>query len=172
MATESKEKKMSKSSERPMQAASSRLMSPFDEMDRMFDTFFGSRPRSLFSPMVSWPTWSTQMAPFEGRTPKVDVIDRDHEVVVKAELPGVKKENLDVTVGDNSITIRATTKQEAKEEKENYYRCEISSGEFMRTVGLPAAVDAEKAKAKFTDGVLEMTLPKIDGARRKTVKID
>lgn len=125
------------------------------------------------SPFASrWPSWGELPAPFEGRAPKVDVIDRDHEVVVKAELPGVKKEDLDVTVGDNSITIRATTKQESKEEKENYYRSEISSGSFMRTVGLPSAVDADKAKAKFADGVLEMTLPKVEVAKRRNVKID
>lgn len=168
---ESKEKKMAKSSERPVQAAPSRAMSPFEEMDRMFDAFFGPRSRGWLSPFHV-PSFGELPAPFEGRTPKVDVIDRDHEVVVKAELPGVKKEDLDVTVGDNSITIRATTRQESKEEKENYYRSEISSGSFMRTVGLPAAVDADKAKARFADGVLEMTLPKVEEAKRRNVKIE
>ncbi len=79
---------------------------------------------------------------------------------------------MEVTVGDNSITIRATTKQESKEEKENYYRSEMSSGKFMRTIGLPSAVDVEKAKAKFADGVLEMTLPKVEVAKRRNVKIE
>lgn len=166
---ESKEKKLAKSSE---QGARARAMSPFEEMDRMFDTFFGGRPRGWFHPLSHWPQWGTLPAPFEGRTPKVDVIDRDNEVVVKAELPGVKKEDLDVSVGDNSVTIRACTKQESKEEKENYYRSEISRGEFTRTVGLPAAVDAEKAKAKFSDGLLELTLPKVNGAKRRSVKVD
>lgn len=170
---ESKDKKMAKSSDRPVPAAPSRAMSPFEEMDRMFDAFFGGRRHGWLSPFASrWPGFGELPAPFEGRTPKVDVIDRDHEVVVKAELPGVKKEDLDVTLGDNSVTIRATTRQETKEEKENYYRSEISSGSFMRTVGLPAAVDAEKAKAKFADGVLEMTLPKVEGAKRRNVKIE
>lgn len=170
---ESKEKKMPKSAERPVSTTRSRAMSPFEEMERMFDNFMGGRRHGWLSPFGGhWPSWGELPAPFEGRTPKVDVIDRDHEVVVKAELPGVKKENLDVTVGDNSITIRAITRQETKEEKDNYYRSEISSGSFMRTVGLPSAVDAEKAKAKFADGVLEMTLPKVEGAKRRNVKIE
>lgn len=165
-----KEKKVAKAAD-ATPAKVSRAMSPFEEMDRMFDSFFGPRSRGWLSPF-HWPSFGELPAPFEGRTPKVDVIDRDHEVVVKAELPGVKKENLDVTVGDNSVTIRATTRQETKEEKENYYRSEISRGEFSRTVGLPATVDAAKAKAKFTDGVLEMTLPKVNEAKRRTVKIE
>lgn len=170
MAEKEKEKKMAKAGE-AAPAKASRAVTPFEEMDRMFDAFFGPRSRGWLSPF-HWPSLGELPAPFEGRTPKVDVIDRDHEVVVKAELPGVKKEDLDVTVGDNSVTIRASTRQESKEEKENYYRCEISRGEFSRTVGLPAAVDAGKAKAKFADGVLEMTLPKIEEAKRRTVKVD
>ncbi len=171
--SESKEKKMAKSAEHPVKAVGSRAVSPFEEMERMFDNFFAARQHGWLMPFGGhWLGRSELAAPFEGRTPKVDVIDRDNEVMVKAELPGVKKEDLEVTVGDNSITIRATTKQESKEEKQNYYRSEISSGEFMRTVGLPATVDVEKAKAKFADGVLEMTLPKVEVAKRRNVKID
>lgn len=171
--SESKEKKMAKSTEHPLKTTSSRAMGPFEEMERMFDDFFAARQHGWLMPFGGRLLGRSELAaPFEGRIPKVDVIDRDNEVVIKAELPGVKKEGLEVTVGDNSITIRATTKQESKEEKENYYRSEISSGEFMRTVGLPAAVDADKAKAKFSDGVLEMTLPKVEVAKRRNVKID
>jgi len=169
---EVKERKLEKASERP-QAATSWALSPFEEMDRMFDAMLGGRRRGLLQPFLQWPNWGAELpVPFEGRTPRVDVVDRDQEIVVKAELPGVKKEDLDVTVGDNNITIRARSSYESKEEKGEYYRCEISRGEFARTIGLPSAVDASKAKAKFTDGILELTLPKTGGARRHNVKID
>ena len=169
---EVKEKKMEKSSERPIQASTSRTLSPFEEMDRMFDAMFGRR-HGWVQPFFQWPSWGAELpVPFEGRTPKVDVVDRDQEIVVKVELPGVKKEDLDVTVSDNNITIRARSRYESKEEKGEYYRCEISRGEFARTLGLPSPVDADKAKAKFTDGILELTLPKTGETRRHSVKID
>lgn len=145
------------------------LRGGFDELDRLFEDFLQRRwPR--LAPL-EWPAWGELPAPFEGRTPRVDIIDRDQEVVVRAELPGVKKEDLDVSVSDDAVTVSASTREERKEEKENYYRSEISSGSFSRTVGLPAEVDADKAKAKFDDGVLELTLPKTGGSKRRKVNV-
>lgn len=146
-----------------------RLFGGFEELDRMFDGFLrrrGVRPESF-----QWPSWSELPSPFEGRTPRVDIVDRDQEVLVRAELPGVKKEDLDVSVGDDSVTVKATTREERKEEKDDYYRSEISSGSFSRTLSLPAAVDANKAKAKFENGILELTLPKSGGAKRRKVNV-
>jgi HSP20 family protein len=111
-------------------------------------------------------------APLEVRMPKVDVIDHDDEVVVRAEMPGVQKDDLDVSVSDNTVTIKGETKREEKKEKGDYYRCEISRGAFARTVALPAYVDANGAKAKFDAGVLELSLPKLEEAKRRTIKID
>lgn len=104
--------------------------------------------------------------------PKVDVIDRDDEVVVRAEIPGVAKDDLDISVTDNTVTIKGETKRESKEEKGDYYRCEISRGTFARTLPLPANVDSDSAKAKFEDGVLELTIPKVEKAKRRTIKVD
>jgi len=101
----------------------------------------------------------------------VDVIDRDDEVVVKAELPGVEKKDLDVSVTETSVTIKGTTSHEEKEEKGDYYRCEISRGAYARTVALPSYVDADKAKASFKDGVLELTLPKVEKSKRRSIEI-
>ena len=111
-------------------------------------------------------------APFEGRMPKVDVIDRDTEVVVRAELPGVDKKDLDVSVSANAVTIKASTKAEHKEEKGDYYRCEITQGSISRTVALPADVDGDQAKAAFKDGVLELTMPKVAGSRKQSIKVE
>jgi HSP20 family protein len=116
--------------------------------------------------------WGDLAARFEGKLPRVDVIDREDELVVRAELPGVAKNDLDVSMTDSSVTIKASTKQEEKEEKGDYYRCEITQGEFARTVTLPAAVDGAKAKAKFKNGLLELTLPKVEKSKRHSLEIE
>jgi HSP20 family protein len=104
--------------------------------------------------------------------PKVDVIDRDDELVVHAEVPGIEKEDLDVSISDTSVTIKGQMKGEKKKIKGDYYRCEISRGSFERTVMLPGIVNIKKAKARFRDGVLELKIPKVEKVRRRTVKID
>lgn len=147
-----------------------RPMSPFEAMDRLFESHF---PRGWMRPFsMEWPSWAEGKAPFEGKTPKVDVIDRDNEVVVKAELPGVDKKDIDLSVTRNTVTIKGTTSHEEKEEKGDYYRCEMSRGAYQRTVMLPADVAEDKAKASFKDGVLELTLPKVKESKRHSVKVD
>ena len=111
-------------------------------------------------------------SPFEGRSPKVDVIDRDKEIVVKAELPGLKKDDLEVGIIDNRFTIKASTKHEEETEEGEYHRRELSTGSFVRTLILPADVDGAKAKALFKDGMLELTMPKQEQAKRHNVKIE
>jgi HSP20 family protein len=147
-----------------------RALSPAEEMDRWFENFF---PRGWMRPFrMEWPSWGELAAPLEARMPKVDVIDRDDEVLVRAEIPGVAKDDLDISVTDNTVTIKGETKRETKEEKGDYYRCEISHGTFARTLTLPANVDSDNAKAKFEDGVLELTIPKVEKAKRRTIKVD
>lgn len=104
--------------------------------------------------------------------PKVDIIERDAEVVVRAEAPGVAKDDLNVSLTENTVTLSGKTRHEQKEDTGNYRRMEMSRGEFSRTLHLPADVDASKASAKFKDGVLELTLPKLKKSSRHTVKIE
>ncbi len=148
-------------------------LSPLEEMERWFDEFPG---RGWLQPFrggyLKWPSWAELEAPFKGETPKVDMIDRDNEIVIRAELPGVKKDNLDVTMTEHSVTIRASTEHEKKEEKGEYYRREMSRGEFQRSLPLPGNIDSDNAKASFKDGILELTLPKVESAKRKTVKVE
>jgi len=105
------------------------------------------------------------------QAPKVDIVDRDSEVLVKAEVPGVAKEDLQVSVSDNTVTIKGETEHEEKEENGDYYRREMRRGSFSRTVALPCTVDGTKAKAQFKDGILELTLPKVEASKRVAVKI-
>ena len=107
-----------------------------------------------------------------GRLPKVDVIDRDKEICVHAELPGVTKDHLSVTLQDNLLSIHATVEKEQKEEKGQYHRREITKSEFQRTLQLPAPVDNENAKASFENGVLELILPKTAGYQPKRIKVE
>ena len=139
-----------------------------EEFERLVDAFFG---RGLSPWRSDWSLPRSLPAAFEGKTPRVNVIDRDDEMVVHAELPGVDKENLDVTVDDGSLTIRATSRHEQKEEKGDYHRREISAGSFSRTISLPQGADSSKARATFKDGLLELTMPKREVARRKQVPI-
>lgn len=147
-----------------------RAMSPLDEMERLFDHYFS---KGWMRPLSSdWPSFSRLAQPFEGKSPSVDVIERDDEVIVKAELPGVDKKDIDVSVTNNTVTIKGKTSHEEKEEKGDFYRCEISRGSYSRTLSLPAEVQEDKAKAKIKDGILELTLPKRSKSKRQKVKVD
>lgn len=143
-----------------------RTLSPFEEMDRWMDQM----SRGLFHPS-RW-DWPSTLPNLRTSMPKVDVIERDNEVLIRAEVPGVKKADLDVSMTDNTVTIKGCTSHEEKEEKGDYYRHEISKGSFSRTVALPGDVDNDKAKTSFKDGVLEVTVPKVEKAKRKSIKVE
>ena len=148
-----------------------RTMTPWDEMERWFDEF--GRRGWLHPVSWEWPRHMEAMTPFEGRMPKVDLVDRESEIVVRAELPGVTRDDLEVTLAEGTLTIEAHTTREEKEEEEGkYYRREMSRGEFQRTLTLPADVDEEKARATFTDGILELTLPKLEKTPKRTVRVE
>ncbi len=147
-----------------------RALSPFEDFERTFDDFFS---RGWMRPFhFGHPSWSHLPAPFEGRMPHVDVVDRDKEIFIKAELPGVDKDDLEITMTDKLVTIKGSTRAEEKEEKGDFHRCEISQGSFSRTISLPDAVDTDKAKAKFKNGVLKLTIPKVKKLKHKTIKVE
>ncbi|MDH5436639.1 MAG: Hsp20/alpha crystallin family protein [Gammaproteobacteria bacterium] len=140
-----------------------RTASMLDEMERMFENFM---PHSWLRPFRQEHAWMGEAAPY------MDVIDRDDYILVRAALPGVNKNDLEVSTTTHSVTIRGSTKSEKKEEKGEYYRHEISLGDYLRTVTLPASVDESKVKAVFRDGMLELTLPKLESAKRHTIEIE
>ena len=145
-----------------------RVLSPFEDFDRFFDQLM---PRSWLRPMRWERPLMPDMSALEMRLPKLDVIDRDDEVVVKAEIPGVKKEDIHISLTGNLMTIKGESKHEEKEEQGDYYRCEISRGSFSRSVVLPAEVNDAKATAEMRDGMLEITLPKLEQAKKRDIKI-
>jgi len=123
--------------------------------------------------------WMETFGPFGGKWPRdidlerfrLDVIDRDKEYMVRGELPGVEKDDVEVTISGSRLTIEAERKFEEVDEKEEFYRHELGYGKFMRTIALPEEVDVEKIHAELKDGILEVTLPKIRAAERHTVKV-
>lgn len=145
-------------------------MSPWDEMERWFDEV--GRHGWLHPFGRRWPEVAAGFMPFATRMPKTDILDREKDIVVRAELPGVAKDDVEVTLTDQSVTIRAQTKHEEKEAEGEYVRREMSYGEYQRTLELPEIVDDEKAKATFKDGVLELTIPKLERSPRRTVRVE
>ena len=159
-----------KEKETPARASRDRPLFPFEEMESFLDQYFD---RPWFPPLRrDLPTWGELSKPFEGRAPNIDVIERDKEMVVRAEIPGVKKEDLEVSLSDNRLTIKGSTRhEETKEEEGEYTHRELSRGSFSRTITLPSDVDGENAKAEFNDGVLEMTLPKQKPSQRRRIRV-
>ena len=149
----------------------SRMVNPFEEMDRLFENFMG---RGWMRPFhFDHPMWSDWTSPIERKLlPRVDVIERDKVIVVRAQVPGVEKKDLSVTVTDNMVTIKGETSHETKEEKGDYFRRECSHGSFTRTIPLPHDVDGSQAKASFKDGMLELTVPKVDKPGKREVPIE
>jgi HSP20 family protein len=134
------------------------LISLREAMDRLFEESF-VRP---------WGGWLTSLG--EG-TLAVDIYETDEAVVVKAPIPGVKPEDLDISITGDTLTIRGETKSEAEVKEDQYIRRECRYGSFCRSLSLPVPIVADKAVAEFENGVLTLTLPKAEEVKPKTIKV-
>lgn len=103
--------------------------------------------------------------------PMVDVSETKDEVIVKAEVPGMTKEEISVTLQDNVLTLRGEKKQEKEEKDKTFHRVERSYGSFVRSFTLPTLVQEDKVKASYKDGVLHITLPKAEEVKPKEISI-
>src|SRR5215831_4272512 len=135
------------------------------DMERMMEEFFGQRMRPW------WPEKWFRNEGMEPSTPAVDFYEEKDDIVVKAELPGIDKNNVEVNLTDHTLTIKGEKKKEEEVKEKNYYRSERSYGSFVRALELPTNVHADKVKATFKDGVLEVRLPKTEEARKKEIKV-
>lgn len=142
------------------------LWNPFKELDEVqnrLNTFLGGFPNRF--PMngdaLKLNTWS----------PDVDIIEDDHEFLVKADLPEMKKEDVKVVVENGTLNITGERKSEKEEKKRRYHRIERSYGRFERTFTLPEEADASKIMAEFKDGVLRVHLPKNPIAKPKAIDV-
>lgn len=144
---------------------SMRTLNLAEEMERLMeDPFFSDWP---FFRMM----W--RRAPGEGMAwaPAIEMYEKDNNFVVKAELPGVKKEDVDISVAGDTLTIKGQRKASKEVKDEDYYRCETHYGSFTRSIVLPAAVDAKKVEASYENGVLEIQVPKAKEAMPTKVEI-
>jgi HSP20 family protein len=142
-------------------------ISPFGEMERYFDEIF-HQPFSIFGrPM--WPR--VQFPNQEMMSPTVDIFEEGTEMVVKAELPGIKKDDINIDISENSMTISGKKKQEKKIDRKDYHRIECSYGSFCRSFRLPDTVNSDNAKASFKDGILEIRMPNSDKGKKKKITI-
>jgi HSP20 family protein len=133
-----------------------------EEMERNFSNF-------------SWPlfpaVWRRMPALDMGWAPAIEVFEKKDKFVVKAELPGMKEEDIDVSVTGDILTIKGKREAEKEVKEEDYYLCERSYGGFSRSVALPSSVDAKKIEASYDDGVLEVSLPKAPEVKAKKVMV-
>jgi HSP20 family protein len=133
------------------------MMAVRDAMDRMFEERF-------FRPPVPFGPWS------EGTLP-VDMYETDESVVVKTGIPGVKAEDIDVSVTGETLTIKAETQEEEEVQRDNYLRRERRRGSYCRSVTLPGGLETEKAEADYTDGILTLNFPKAEEVKPKTIEV-
>ena len=128
---------------------------PLNELER----FFGERPYISMFPKLGWDL-------------AVDVFEEGVNVIAKMSLPGVKTEELDISIEEDVLTISGAREEEKETEKKDYYSKEIRRGSFSRAVSLPKSVNASKAEAKYTDGVLQITMPIVKGKEKKAVQLN
>lgn len=138
------------------------------------------QPRELFSLRRDFDRlfedlWSNQDGGTNGeRTvwrPSVDIRESDHEFLIHADLPGISKEDIDITVVDGRLTIKGQRHREKESKEGGLHRVERAYGTFARTFDLPAAVSTEAVAATYKDGVLEVTVPKAEEARPKQIEV-
>ena len=135
---------------------------PFNDlrttMDRLFDEGF-ARPRRF-----------TQAHEYASPFP-IEVSQTEGAVEVKASLPGVPAEDVDISISEDVLTIKGQHKEETEDRKRDYYRREIRYGSFQRSLTLPVGVDADRAEAHFDNGILTLHLPKAESNRPKQIKV-
>jgi HSP20 family protein len=155
------------------EAVPRREMSLFDEMDRAFENMMhhGWRHGWMHPFRETWPEWARLEQALD-ITPRVDVIEREDEILVRAEVPGVEKKDLEIELTGQVLTLKGERKHEQTEEKGTFYRSEIARGSFVRSLRLPENVDLEQAKADFKDGVLEIHLPKTEKTERRRIEVE
>jgi len=136
------------------------------ELDRSFGDFWDSESCKTL------PDYTGKKGVLALRSPLTDLEETDKEVIAKFEMPGVDKKDIQLNITEDKIEVKVEKKQEAKVEKKGFYREERSYRGFYRAMALPSNVIPEKAKAKYKDGVLEVTLPKTEAKKKNKIEIE
>lgn len=136
----------------------SELLDMRREMDQLFGSFFGGTPATMAAVEAVW-------------APAVDIQETKDSFIVEVELPGMKQDDIQITIVENTLTLKGERKREREVRDEGYTRVERAYGTFQRALALPSVVDASKVRAKYKDGVLAIELPKKEEAKPKEIKV-
>ena len=128
------------------------------QMDRLFNNFFSRSFSDDDYPEIDW-------------SPSVDIMEKESEYFLRAELPGLNKDDVKITLQDNVLTLKGEKKEEVKEENKNYHLCERKHGKFLRSFRIPTPVETKKIDASYNDGILTISLPKTEEAKPKEIEI-
>jgi HSP20 family protein len=145
----------------PSRMRNDKALSPFSNIDEMFDRF----RREIFSPDL-------YSMGDEGFNPSVEVKEKGNQILVSAEIPGMKEEDINVTLRDNNLIIEGEKKNERTEEDKGYYRSECSYGSFYRAIPLHADVNPDKVEATYKNGVLKVNLNKLEESKQHAKRIE
>jgi HSP20 family protein len=135
------------------------LVATQDRFNRLFNEAFSN---VFGGEQLATATW----------TPAVDIYETDHDLVLKAELPGIDPKDLEIRVENGTLYLKGERKHESEVKEENYHRIERAYGSFVRSFTLPSSVNTEDVKAEYKDGVLTLTMAKREEAKPKTIKIN
>jgi HSP20 family protein len=130
-----------------------------DEMNRLFNDFLSSAPGENAESGLSY--WG----------PSVDISENDDEILLEAEVPGMNRDDIKITIQDNVLTLKGEKKQQAEKKGTNYHRIERSYGSFERSFSLPTSVQADQVKANYQNGILHVKLPKSEEAKPKEISV-
>ncbi len=139
-----------------------KLWEPFQDLVRLddeFDRWYDSVFRKFFSPERVW-------------VPAIDIAENDGNIEIRAEIPGMNKEDLKVVVEGDVLSISGERKKESETKDKKYHRIERYYGKFNRIINLPYAVESDKVKAQYKDGILTITLPKPESAKSKEIEVE
>ncbi len=148
---------------------------PFKKRDLWFDAFddfdnLGAEINKFLTPMSKCKGRDGLFR--NGWAPSVDVYESDSDILIKVDMPGLNKDEIDVSIHDNVLTVKGEKKMENEVKKENYYRAERAYGSFSRSIELPSEVEADKVTAVYKNGVLDLKLGKKEEAKTKRISID
>lgn len=139
------------------------------DVERMFEDWFEdfwARPLPRL-----WRPGFARLRSISLEAPILDVYEQKDELIVKAEIPGLTKDEIDITIEGNTLTIKGEKKKEEEVKDDDYYRCERTYGAFSRSIELPVTVQTDKVNASFKNGVLEIRMPKTEEAKKNVVKV-
>ena len=152
-------------------ALEERLLGPLADLEKLVGQFRRLPIGNLdFSKFAGRPSFLEERA--EASFPKIDIVNREKEIVVRAEVPGIDKEDIEISLTDQTLSIKGQSRHEEETEEGDVHRHEIRTGAFSRVVTLPEEVDGRKAKSSYKDGVVELRLPKSRKAKKHSITLD